>query len=414
MTFRRMFKDTLLRYVSISHKTAPVARRERFHITKQERQELTDSLRKLFPDLNALLLLVTCNRTELYFESVQTTSAQIRDYIIRWKLGSVQKEDRADFLLSERTEDTVEQLLKVSTGLESSVLGDAEIIHQIKMAYYISLEQGLQGSLLERCMQSLFRCHKRVTNETDFRDGTTSTAYKALKTIGHTYGKKASSKKILIVGAGDIVRRIFKYNTKFGYRNIWITNRTESKAKHLAKAHKMHTWPWARLVQNELSEFDVIISAVSNSPSLIRGGIHATKNVLLLDLAVPANIAADLRSKPNVILKDMDSIEGQLQRNQEARNAAADDVSLLVQEEWNGYLQWYRMQPFRTLMADRKAAVLKILAPEGKHEQTLYTQRELKDVSDRIMRRVLKRPEAFHNADALHEIVTEFLPMQMA
>jgi len=414
MTFRRMFKDTFLRYISVSHKTAPVARRERFHLSQQQREDLTDTLRKSFPDLSSLLLLVTCNRTELYFESAEITATEIRDFFIGWKLGEVLDEDQADFVLSEQTEETVKHLLTVSTGLESSVLGDAEIIHQIKKAYHFSLQQGLQGSLLERCMQSLFRCHKRVTNETEFRDGTTSTAYKALKTIGQTFGGEAADKKILIVGAGDIVRQLFKYNTKFGYRNIWVTNRTESKADHLAQMHKVQTWPWEKLKRNELSHFDVIISAASNAPALIRGGIDPGRTVLLIDLAVPANIDPELGAKPNVVLKDMDSIAGQLQRNREVRNAAAENVSRLVGEEWAEYLKWYRSRPFRALMAERKAAVIHILTEGEPMRQADHPEKELKAITDRIMRRVLKRPEALHSANALQEVVSECLLVPLA
>ena len=402
-----------MRYLSISHKTAPLARRERFHITGKERTDLTASLREAFSDVRSLLLLVTCNRTELYFESERTTAAEIRDFLLKWKLGCVTREDQADFLLNEQTEATVEHLLKVSTGLKSAVLGDAEIIHQIKKAYHLSLEQNLQGSLLERCIQSLFRCHKRVTNETGFRDGTTSTAYKALKTIGQTYGAAASDKKILIVGAGDIVQQVFKYNTKFGYKNIWIANRTESKAAYLAKVHKVQTFPWEQVLQNELSSFDVIISAVSHCPSLIRGGVDNQRPVLLIDLAVPANMATELRARPNVVLEDMDSIARQLQYNREGRNAAAVNVERLVEEELAEYLKWYRMQPFRNLMAERKAMVIDILSAGMLKGQQGESDEALKQLTDRIMRGVLKRPEALHNNTALNEIVAEFIPLQL-
>ena len=201
-----------------------------------------------------------------------------------------------DFRDSDRTEDTVLHLLKVSAGLESSVMGDAEIIHQIRKAYHYSLQTGMQGSLLERCMQTLFKTHKRVSNETGFRDGTTSTAYKALKLIGETFGSEAAEKKILFVGAGDIVRQLFKYNSKFRYPNIFITNRTESRAAKLARAHNVNTFSWERLTANDLSEFDVIISAVSHASGLIHKGIATDKNVLLIDLAVPGNFAPALAS----------------------------------------------------------------------------------------------------------------------
>ena len=397
------------RYLSISHHTAPVSRRERFHLDEAEKERLTNALRKTYTDLNSLLILVTCNRTELYFETEYTRAVQVRDFFLSWKLGKVSSEDQVDFRISDYTDDTVRHLLSVAAGLKSSVLGDAEIIHQIKKAYHQSLELHLQGSLLERCIQTLFRSHKRISNETGFRDGTTSTAYKALKLIGDTFGSEASKKRILFVGAGDIVRQLFKYNTKFGYSNIYITNRTEARAQKLAEMFKVHFWGWDTLLANDLSDFDVIISAASHSPSLISGGICKDKKILLVDLAVPGNMASTLRNQPNVVLEDLDSIGALLQQNRDNRTAATERVREIVEEEWGGYLEWYRMQPFRSLMASRKEKVLKQLRLSGIREES--SEVEITELANRIMRKVLKQRVALHNDEQLSKIISEYTPL---
>jgi glutamyl-tRNA reductase len=397
------------RYLSISHHTAPVSRRERFHLDEAEKERLTNALRKTYTDLNSLLILVTCNRTELYFETEYTRAVQVRDFFLSWKLGKVSSEDQVDFRISDYTDDTVRHLLSVAAGLKSSVLGDAEIIHQIKKAYHQSLELHLQGSLLERCIQTLFRSHKRISNETCFRDGTTSTAYKALKLIGDTFGSEASKKRILFVGAGDIVRQLFKYNTKFGYSNIYITNRTEARAQKLAEMFKVHFWGWDTLLANDLSDFDVIISAASHSPSLISGGICKDKKILLVDLAVPGNMASTLRNQPNVVLEDLDSIGALLQQNRDNRTAATERVREIVEEEWGGYLEWYRMQPFRSLMASRKEKVLKQLRLSGIREES--SEVEITELANRIMRKVLKQRVALHNDEQLSKIISEYTPL---
>ena len=405
-------KTMNFRYLSISHHTAPVARRERFHLDEAEKQRLTDALRKTYPDLNALLILVTCNRTELYFETAGTRAVQVRDFFLNWKLGEIRSEDQVDFRISDQTDDTVRHMLSVAAGLKSSVLGDAEIIHQIKKAYHHSLEQHLQGSLLERCVQTLFRSHKRISNETGFRDGTTSTAYKSMKLIGDTYGSEASRKKILFVGAGDIVRQLFKYNTKFGYRNIFVTNRTEERAQKLASTFKVHFMAWDRLLDNDLGEFDVIISAASHCPSLIAGGIRTDRKVLLVDLAVPGNIDGALRRQPNVVLEDLDSIGASLQQNRDTRTSATESVREIVEEEWGLYLDWYRLQPFRSLMASRKEKVLKQLNRSKVREAAKRSGVEISELANRIMRKALKQPEALHNDDKLFKLISEYEPLQ--
>lgn len=406
--------DTRLRYISISHHTAPVARRERFHLSDTEKQKVATALKMAFPDLSALLILVTCNRTELYFESGKTQANCVRDFLIRRVAGAVSEADVEDFRGSDHTEDTVLQLLRVSAGLESSVLGDAEIIHQIRKAYHYSLETGMQGSLLERCMQTLFKTHKRVSNETGFRDGTTSTAYKALKLIGETFGSEAGEKKILFVGAGDIVRQLFKYNSKFRYRNVFIANRTESRAEKLARAHKVYTFPWEKLTRNELSEFDVIISAVSHASGLIHKGLAKDKNVLLIDLAVPGNFAPALALSSSIRLHNLDSIACQLKSNHMARSAAIEKVEEIIAQEWSQYRQWQEMQPFRRLMAVRKKQVYSALIRTGVAESHGWSKNELSALVNQIMRKLLKEPRTLQNPGNLDVLVAQYAVRQAA
>jgi glutamyl-tRNA reductase len=353
---------------------------------------------------------VTCNRTEIYFESEQTRAAEVRDYLLEHRVGHISEADQADFQLSDATRDTVLHLLKVSAGLESSVLGDAEIIHQIRKAYHFALEHNLQGSLLERCMQTLFRTHKRVSNETGFRDGTTSTAYKALKLIGDTFGSDAAQKKILFVGAGDIVGQLFKYNSRFAYRNVFVTNRTEARATKLARTNKVSAWPWDRLLQNDLGEFDVIISAVSNASGLIRQGINQDKKVLLVDLAVPGNFTPGLAAHPAVVHHNLDSIGSQLKSNQNARNAAVENVQAIIEQEWTAYLQWLGMHPFRNLMASRKKEVLRVLEAFGIAPNQGWPEDEIATVAHQIMRKILKKPELLDNTQNLEHLVARYAP----
>ena len=179
--------NKLLRCISISHKTAAAAQREHYHISQEEKSSLTEVIGNTFKDITGLLLLVTCNRTEIYFESVTTSATIIRDFFISQKTTICTNKSKQLFKYSDITEDTAKHLLEVSSGLASLVFGDAEIIHQIKKAHQFSITHKMQGSLLERVMQTVFKSHKRISNETSFRDGTTSTAYKSLKALRKFY-----------------------------------------------------------------------------------------------------------------------------------------------------------------------------------------------------------------------------------
>jgi glutamyl-tRNA reductase len=172
---------------------------------------------------------------------------------------------------------------------------------------------------------------------------------------------------------------------------------------------KVHFLGWDTLLANDLSDFDVIISAASHSPSLISGGIRKDGKILLVDLAVPGNMASTLRNQPNVVLEDLDSIGAFLQQNRDNRTAATESVREIVEEEWGGYLEWYRMQPFRSLMASRKEKVLKQLSQSGIREEN--SEVEITELANRIMRKVLKQREALHNDEQLSKIISEYSPL---
>jgi glutamyl-tRNA reductase len=266
--------------------------------------------------------------------------------------------------------------------------------------------------VLERCLQTVFRFHKRVSNETAFRDGTTSTAYKALKLIGDTFGTGAADKKILFVGAGDIVGQLFKYNTKFGYRNLWITNRTQARAERLAQAHRAAAWPWERLLENDLAGFDVVISAVSNASALIHKGIPRDRKVLLVDLAVPGNIAPALGKAPNVLLADLDHIASHIQQNKEARLAATQKVERIIAQEWEAFMEWHAKQPYRDLLAGRKQEVVSLLSEIAQQEGAGLREEELDELANRMVRKLLKNPASLYEEAQMHEVVWRNLPLQ--
>ena len=301
------------RYISISHKTATTKDREKYHISEEEKEQLSHVLSTSFEDITGLFILATCNTTEIYFESVSTKSNTIIDFLIDFKSIKNTVSEKSLFLSSDDTELSIKHLLEVSSGLESLVFGDAEIISQIKKAHQFSMAHKLQGSLLERSLQAVFKTHKRISNETDFRDGTTSVAYKSLKVIRQSFDKDlVKSVKILFVGAGDIVKQLFKYNSKFNYNNLYVSNRSEEKAIILAQTNDCKTYPWANVISNNFDDFDVIISAASNCPNLIKNVPTADKKLLLIDLAVPCNIEKSLAQNNKIIFHDLDYISVEL------------------------------------------------------------------------------------------------------
>ncbi len=394
-----------LRYISISHRTATVTQRAVYHVSDEDICDFVNLVCKKFNDISGIILLSTCNRTEIYFESVNTSATIIRNFFMELQGAKCIPVATQLFRYSNFTEDTVKHLLEVSAGLESSVLGDAEIIHQIKKAHQFAIAHHQQGSLLERAMQAVFKSHKRISNETHFRDGTTSLAYKSLKIVRDAYEKTlAKNKRILFVGAGDIVKQLFKYNSKFNFNTIYISNRTKQRAIDLSKEHQCKIFDWNRVLENDLGDFDVIISAVSNYQHLIKKIPTKKQKVLLIDLSVQGSIDRELAHSEHIKFYDLDAISEDLQDAKEKRFEAIDEVDIIITQELSEYNKWLHEAPLRELLAEYKIAVNKkvnVYFEADKEED------KIKAVTNQVMRKLMSQPESLMSSSKMDTIISK-------
>ncbi len=384
--------DNRLRYISISHKSAALKTRECYHFSDAEQNAWIEKIRTNFEDIQGLLVLVTCNRTEIYFESNNTTASQILQVIIDGTTANSHDKSTNYFSTSDETLVSVEHILEVSSGLASSVLGDSEIIHQIKMAYQQSCQNHLQGSLLERCMQSVFKCHKRISNETMFRDGTTSVAYKALKLIASTFNSvERESLKILFIGAGDIVKQLLNYNNKFEFNSVYVANRTAQKAEDLTQKFGGYTYDWDRVLANDFKDFNVIVTAASNRPKLVNRVAKGNGKSLILDLAVPGNTDKNLAKEPHIIHYDLDSIAKALKENHDNRMKSIDQVENIIKDEVQEYVLWLNKAPARKFLSDYKTEVIRWVNAYLEEQGQCIENDQAQLAINRIIRRSFKQ-----------------------
>lgn len=400
--------DKSVGYISISHRTASIAQREVYHISAEEKLTLADLVRQTFPDIAGLFILSTCNRTEIYFESATTNGKELRNFFIAHKAKQGNESQKRLFNHSHTTKDTVRHLLEVSSGLASSVLGDAEIVHQIKKAYQFSIAHNLQGSLLERAMQSVFKGHKRISNETHFRDGTTSIAYKSLKVIGEIFGKEVSkSKKILLIGTGDIVMQLLKYNSKFNFNRIYIANRTEERANKISTEYHCRTYGWHNVVNNDFEDFDVIISAVSNCHHLIKTIKSTSQKLVLIDLALPGNINNNLARESHILFHDLDTISNEMEDTKEKRNAAISQVDTIIDEELSSFMDWYQGAVLRAFLAEYKSRVNQKVLRYFEARREDFNQQMILTITNRIIRKSIKQNEEAIEFEDMDAVISE-------
>ncbi|UZR93927.1 glutamyl-tRNA reductase [Chondrinema litorale] len=389
--------DLALKYISINHETASIEQRQNFVFTADDITKLKQQILKEFDDVNGVLGLSTCNRTEFYFEAHRTSAEQIRDFIIE-KYVPVENQLKTVsslFSLSNHTLHTLKYLLQVSTGLRSAVIGDAQIISQIKDAYKHSLANKNQGSILERSLQAVFKAHKKIINETGFRKGTNSTAYKALKLIEIKFGKPTlNSKKLLIIGAGEIAKEVALYSKKFDFKEVFITNRTESKATELAERFDLSNYNWQKTAKNELNQFDAVISCIGETKSFIHTTqASKTNQKVLIDLSATLSIDSKLGKLNHIYLYNLDQITESLVQNQSKQKEAFASVKSIIEQEMIDFDNWFKKMPLRQFLKAYKDETDKLISEElQKNLPIKLSEEEIKNLVTSISKKMLKKP----------------------
>ena len=400
---------TSVKLIGISHETANLSIRSIFHLNQNEKEEFINVVREKF-DIKGILLLATCNRTEIYIESVHTTTNDILNCLLEFKnvLRSTENVLRNTdyvqyFTQKETTKSTMKYLLEVVSGLRSLVIGDMQIISQFKQSFLFSQELGLQGKILERIAQTIFKMHKRIQNETDFRKGSASTSYLALLATRQYFGKEGLlNKKVLLVGAGEIIKDVAKYSDKFLFKNITITNRTTSKATTIAEEYNFKVTSWDNLNQ-EVANADIIISGVSNQTNLITKTIELEgKNSpkLFIDLGMPGNIDTALDANPNFRLINIDALNTKSEQVEVKRQNAINAVKGIIYDEYEMFLKWLTKLPVNQSLGKLKNHIQDLLTREMETQFAYLAEADRQKLVNRLSQQLIKQPAITLNRKA--------------
>lgn len=383
----------VLRYIGISHQTASVSARESFCISETLRKSLSKSITVAFSDVRGLVLISTCNRTEIYFESRSTKAAEVRDFFIRFVSVNIEDENRRFFEFSDNTGETASRLMQVANGLQSAVVGDKQIISQVKEAYQFCLAQKQQGSLLERLFQAVFKSHKRIANESHYRSGSTSTAYCSLRLIEKVLGKSTlPDKKLLIIGAGEIARDVVSYLAKFNFGSVYVANRTASKAASLAQKHNLETYDWELVEAGQLGHFDAMITAVSNRQYLLNQPITTQHRQVVVDLGFPMNVHPAVGTLATLF--NIDDVSGQISQADQLQAEALVQVKAIVKEELDLFMDWVEKGEKRKIIRKFKAEAEMTVAESLRQYADASLSREKQQAIIRTLCRKMTRKQA--------------------
>ncbi|OGX86763.1 glutamyl-tRNA reductase [Hymenobacter lapidarius] len=383
--------------VSLTHQKAPLAIRELLALDETTGRQLLLILSQEL-GLADVLVLSTCNRTEVYYSAPQDQSAAILSELARLKHLPDAAQIAPYFTSITSAKAAVGHLFEVAMGLEAQVVGDQQISHQVKQAYQWSVDAGAAGPFLHRLLHTVFFTHKRVRQETGFCDGAASVAYAALQLVEDLTAHLASP-RVLLVGAGTFgadVARYFGASSRFA--PVTICNRTRDRAEALAAECGLRVLDFADLAQG-VQEADIVISSVAAGAPIITPQLLTNHAVLshkyFVDLSVPHSIATAVETVPGVLLYPLDAIQSKASAALALRLAAVPQVRAIIAESMASLQDWSEEMEVSPTIQKLKNALEQLRQDEMKRFSKRMSPAEtvlLDEITRSLMQKVLKQP----------------------
>tara|TARA_A200000113_G_scaffold20942_1_gene18101 strand:+ start:88 stop:1302 length:1215 start_codon:yes stop_codon:yes gene_type:complete len=363
--------------VGISHKTASIDRRDYFSLSDSQLHALfLDAKEKGIQDL---LLINTCNRTEIYAWTF--SDSELVELLCTHSEGT--RESFSQVGYSFEDEKGIHHLFRVGTGLESQILGDFEIIGQIKQSFYRSKKMGLAQGNLERLTNSVIQASKRIKTETQISSGATSVAFASVQYILKNV-EDIAQKNILLFGTGKIGANTCENLVKHSQNDhIVLINRTQEKAEKIARKFPVQVKPFGELTASIL-ETDVLIVATSaQKPTITADLIHNNKPLLILDLSLPRNVDPSLNNRTNTQVIHLDELSQITDATFEKRKKFIPQAEGILDEVKLEFIEWLEHRKYvPTLKAFRE----KIKLPNQNLEQ--IPEKESEYMAQKIMGQV--------------------------
>jgi len=385
--------------MGLNHRTAPVALREQLALSREGVANALLLFRQQFPDCEAAIIS-TCNRVEILVHN--KTGAADAAEIMRF-LSQVRDLPVAEFknhLFQVEGRQAVRHILRVISGLDSMVLGESQIVNQLKQAYQLAHEQGTAGPVLHRLFHHAFGVSKRIRTDTTIDVAKTSMPSVAVEVLRRSQPDFATQ-KILLVGAGEMAQLTARYLHAAGARRLAITTRTFTNARTLAEACCGEAVAFEQLDQ-QLREADVVITATSCPTAFLRATrvgqaqeARGGRPLLLIDLAVPRNIEPEAGTLPGVSLFDVDALGHMVAENFRQRLGQIELCEKIIAEEVEAFEQWANESKVRPLIEQMYQDVRALAQIEVRRlysrcpELTAQQQAEVTQLVDRLVGKLM-------------------------
>lgn len=325
-----------LALAGVNHNTAPLALREKLAFRHDEIPNALAAIRA--QGAREALILSTCNRVEITAALDDDASAEIVAESLVHGRGRLSPDEIRPHLYFHEQGEAIRHLFRVAASLDSMIVGEPQILGQLKQAARQARDEGAIGSLLDAVLRGAFSAAKRVRSETEIGQNAVSVSYAAVELAREIFGS-LNKKRVLIIGAGKMSEGAVRHLVRAGVAEILIANRTAGRASDLARLFRGQAVAFEALPQ-QLAEVDIVIASAAApgyvlTRDMVRRAIEARKNqpMFLIDIAVPRNIDPEVDKVEHAFLYDMDDLQRLAERNMETRRQIAGHAETIVAEE---------------------------------------------------------------------------------
>ncbi|WP_438972283.1 glutamyl-tRNA reductase [Polaribacter sp.] len=334
--------------IGVSYKKADANTRGKFSLSKENQAALLEMAKE--KHFEAVFVLSTCNRTEIC--GFAEHPYQLIQLLCHFSEGSV--EEFASISNVYKNQEAIHHLFRIGTGLESQILGDYEIVGQLRQAFKLAKTHQTTNAYLERLVNSVLQASKKVKNDTRLSSGTTSVSYAAVQYIIKNL-LDYNSKNILVFGLGKMGKHTCKNLAEYTQnKSVCLINRTEEKAVEFVKAHRTIRKSVLAELNQEIEKADVlIVSTGANKPTITKENISADKELLILDLSMPENVAREVTNYSGVSLVNVDELSKITDETLVARKKEIPKAEAIIEKhklEFNDWLNNRRFTPAITAL----------------------------------------------------------------
>ena len=328
--------------LGINHKSASVELRERLAFTPERLPEALQSIQG-DAECDEAVILSTCNRTEIYCFGDKAKAEQTLAWLSQFH--QVDEAEIKEHIYIHRDVAATRHLMRVASGLDSMVIGEPQILGQVKQAYQQAKSIGSVRTYFERMFQQSFSIAKKVRTETDISVNAVSVAFAAVTLAKQVFGS-FQDKKVLLVGAGETIELVAKHIYEQGATDIVVANRTLSRAEAVAEQFSAKTCTLSQIA-DKILEADVVISSTASTLPIIGKGMienvfkrRKHRPMFLVDLAVPRDIEPQVAELDDAYLYTVDDLQEIVANNMQARSAAAEEAEAIINDKASIFADW--------------------------------------------------------------------------